>query len=98
MHLVNADRLPALVHLRPMFPVGLVFPFLRQFRCGDGGVLRPQFTTPRIGVGLQRQKLAVCAEDLEFIGAAGIDVRCENFPDAGILAGSASHAVGHPNC
>ncbi|MNZ99450.1 hypothetical protein D3C78_1187760 [compost metagenome] len=86
MHLIDADRLAALIHLRPMFPVGLIFPFLRQFRRGDGSVLRPQFGAAGIRVGLQGQKLAIGAEDFELVGAAGIDVRREDFPDAGILA------------
>ena len=38
------------------------------------------------GIGLQRQPLAVRADDLELVGAPGADIGDEDFPDAGVAA------------
>ena len=84
MHLVDRDRLVAEIRLAPEIAVRMVAPFVDQRPERDRGRRRPQFGAEGEGVGLQRQAVPVCADDLVLVGAASGYVGYEDFPDAGV--------------
>lgn len=91
MHLVDRNRLAALVGLAPVLQMGLVFPLLLQLGGGDRGGLRSELAAAGEGIGLQRQQYAILAADLELVGDADRYVRGKDFPDAAV--GTEAHDV-----
>ena len=93
MDLVDRDRRPPRVPRPPAFQKSAIVPHERR-RVGDHRCrLRPQLRGKGERVGLQRQQLAVGANDFEFVDRARREVGQEYLPDAG---GAPAHDVAPP--
>lgn len=86
MDLIDRDRLAALVDAAPMSQMCRILPVLGKLGGGDRSGLRAKLAAAGERIGLQRQKLAIDADDLVFIGRTWPDIGGENLPDAGIAA------------
>ena len=62
----------------------IVAPYMRRGRRDDGSGRRAQFGLEGERIGLERQQLAIRAEDFKFVGTASTDFGQEDFPDARI--------------
>ena len=86
VHLIGRHRLAVLCAIGAGLQVEVVAPGEMADTGDDGGGGGAQFRAEAEGVGLQRQQMAVAADDLVFIDHALADIGDEDLPQAGIDA------------
>ncbi len=86
MDLVDRDRLAAHVGIAPEGAMGVVAPFVDERRGDDRGRRRSQLGLEGERIGLERDRLAGRADDLELVRFSRADAGNEDLPDAGIAA------------